>query len=399
MAHDHADIDLRELTETDAEAAWRLGSLAFGYHDRPMPTEFGDQPGRITWGAFDRSGRLLAKAVDRDQGQWFGGRVVPTSGVAGVAVAAEARRTGLSRAVLTRLLAGARDRGAAISTLYPTTPFPYRRVGWEEVGALTSYSLPTASLATVRDAGLALRPATVDDVPGIYAAYNRLARTGTGLMDRFGPLFTTTPEELVQAFDGLTVAVGPSGSIDGYASWERGSGYDESGRITAYDVIATTAEATGALLAMFGGWASVAPTTVLRLAYPDPLWFFLASPQAKVVKRQPWMLRVVDAARAVETRGWPEFVSGSADLELVDEQCPWNAGRFRLVLDGGAARLEPGGTGAVHVGPRALGVWYAGAAAPDALRRAGLLTGGDDRTDAFLQAATAGPAPTLLDYF
>ncbi|NUR69752.1 MAG: GNAT family N-acetyltransferase [Hamadaea sp.] len=399
MTHDQDGFDLRELTGADAEAAWRLGSLAFGYHDRTMPTEFAEPPGRVTWGAFDRSGRLLAKAVDRDQGQWFGGRVVPTSGVAGVAVTAEARRKGLSRAVLTRLLAGARDRGAAISTLYPTTPFPYRSVGWEEVGALTSYSLPTATLAARRDSGLELRPATVADVPGIYSAYDRVARTGTGLMDRHGPLFTTTPEELVQAFDGLTVAVGPSGSIDGYASWDRGSGYDASGRITAYDVIATTPQATSALLALFGGWASVAPTTVLRLAYPDPLWFFLASPQAKIEKRQPWMLRVVDAARAVETRGWPIFVSGSVDLELVDEQCPWNAGRYRLVLDGGEARLEPGGSGAVRLGPRALGVWYAGAAAPDALRRAGLLTGGDATTDAFLQTATAGPAPTLLDYF
>jgi hypothetical protein len=48
---------------------------------------------------------------------------------------------------------------------------------------------------------------------------------------------------------------------------------------------------------------------------------------------------------------------------------------------------------------RGLAVLYAGAGGPALVRRAGLLAGGDERTDAFLQAATAGPAPALLDYF
>src|SRR5687768_10513571 len=124
--------EVRPLTSEDQTAAWKLGSLAFGYHDRPMPESWSsDTPGRYTLGAFDSSGRLVAKAVDRAQQQWFGGRAVATCGVAGVAVAPELRGKGLARQVLTRLLADARDRGAAISTLFPTVPFPYRRLGWE----------------------------------------------------------------------------------------------------------------------------------------------------------------------------------------------------------------------------------------------------------------------------
>ncbi|GAA0921937.1 hypothetical protein GCM10009557_91510 [Virgisporangium ochraceum] len=41
----------------------------------------------------------------------------------------------------------------------------------------------------------------------------------------------------------------------------------------------------------------------------------------------------------------------------------------------------------------------AGAATPHQLRRSGFLTGGDAGTDEVLSAATAGPAPTLHDYF
>lgn len=389
--------DVRLLTENDAEAAWRLGSMAFGYHAETMPENFGAIPGRTSWGIFD-SGRLLAKAVDRDQKQWFGGRAVPTSGVAGVAVVPELRRGGLGRMVLTRLLAGARERGAAISTLFPSTPFPYRRVGWEEVGALTYLSLPTASLgAVVPPEKTRLRPATAADVPDIYRLYHDMARASTGMMDRHGPLFTATPEELVKAFDGVTVAVGPSGSIDGYATWNRSPGSDASSKVTAYDLIGATGEATAALLSMFAGWASVAPTTVLRLAYPDPALLLVATSQSSIQSRQPWMLRIVDAPLAVSSRGWPSHLSGSVSIELVDAACPWNAGAFTLSLSAGAGLLEPGGSATVRFTERGLAAWYAGVS-PSVLRRADLLTGSTD-ADAFLAAATAGPPPALHDYF
>jgi predicted acetyltransferase len=92
------------------------------------------RPGRRPWGVLDADGRLLAKAVDREQGHWFGGRVVPASGVAGVAVAADVRGGGLGRAVLTRLLEAARDRGAVVSTLFRPLPCPTAASGGRRSG-------------------------------------------------------------------------------------------------------------------------------------------------------------------------------------------------------------------------------------------------------------------------
>jgi predicted acetyltransferase len=111
------------------------------------------------------------------------------------------------------------------------------------------------------------------------------------------------------------------------------------------------------------------------------------------------MLRLIDAAAAVAARGWPNGVAGEVDLELVDDLCPWNAGPHRLVISDEKAELAPGGTGTVRVTPQGLAVLYAGATSPAVLRRAGLLEGGDARTDALLTAATTGPPPGLLDYF
>ena len=87
------------------------------------------------------------------------------------------------------------------------------------------------------------------------------------------------------------------------------------------------------------------------------------------------MLRVLDAAGAVAARGWPPHLSGAIDLALDDDVCPWNSGAWRLVLEAGEGRLEPGGSGAVRMTMRGLAVWYAGAADPAVLRRAGLLAG------------------------
>lgn len=395
---------VRPLGPDDAKSSWDLGSLAFGYHEHTMPDSYGaDVPGRSILGVFDDSGRLVAKAVDREQGQWFGGRVVPTSGVAGVATAAELRGRGLGRLVLTSLLAAARERGAVISTLFDTTPLPYRALGWEEVGALTYWTVQTRALAEIRgDRAITLRPATEDDIPAVQEIYRQVARAGTGLMERSGPTFRATPAQLLADYHGFTVALDGTGTIVGYASWDRGPGYDASGKLTVDDLIGLTPEATRTLLAMFGGWASVAPTTVLRLAAADPVWSVLARVDAKVATAQPWMLRVVDAAGAVAARGWPRHLSGVAEIELVDDVCPWQQGRYRLVLSGGGGRLEPAGDPADAVArftSRGLAAWYAGAATPEQLRRAGFLSGGDADTDELLRTATAGPAPTLHDYF
>lgn len=378
-----------------------LGSLAFGYRDRQMPANWGsDVPGRHGWGVFDSDGRLVAKAIDREQGHWFGGRLVPASGVAGVAVVPELRGSGLARLVLTRLLAEARDRGAVISTLFNSTPFPYRRLGWEEVGALTWRALPTSAFAGLRKPeNLTLRPATEADVPVLYAIYQAVARAGAGFMERSGPLFTASPAQLLAAFDGITVAVGEGGAVEGYASWDRGPGYDASGRVSVTDLIGLTPAANVALLSMLGGWASVAPTLLLRLPAPDPTLLTTSLATARVESCDPWMLRVVDAVGAIGARGWPSYLQGRVDLDLVDDVCPWNAGPHQLVLSGGHGRLEPGGKAEVRLTARGFGMLYAGAAGPALLRRAGLLSGGDASTDEFLQAATAGPPPALLDSF
>jgi predicted acetyltransferase len=103
-----------------------------------------------------QGGRVAAGVETLALGQWFGGRSVPMTGVAGVVVAPEARAGGLAAAMLRAVLTEERERGAALSMLFTRTPRVYRRVGYEHAGLSVQYRERAAHLPA-GDRELALR--------------------------------------------------------------------------------------------------------------------------------------------------------------------------------------------------------------------------------------------------
>ncbi|MBM0260174.1 hypothetical protein JNW89_29300, partial [Micromonospora sp. 4G55] len=52
---------VRELIVDELTDAWQLGRHAFGFGPQPAPQAIVDMPGLTRYGAFDDTGRLLAK--------------------------------------------------------------------------------------------------------------------------------------------------------------------------------------------------------------------------------------------------------------------------------------------------------------------------------------------------
>ena len=391
------EVSLRLLDADDAGASIAMSAEAFG-NARGATSSFNVGPGLWRWGVF-HGDVLAAKANDRAYESWFGGRRVPTAGVAGVAVAPEYRSTGLGRRVMTHLLRTARDRGAVIATLFRTAPALYRSLGFEQVAELVDAELPASALA-----GLAVpdtttvRRARLRDVTAVRDLYNRVARSGSGLLTRDGPAFTATDAELLAAFDGLTVAE-QDGAMVGYLSWRRGPGYGPEAWTAAVDLLAETGDAHRALLAVLGSFAAVTPTIRFRTTGTDPVHWFVRGAGWRVTDVRQYLARVLDLAGAVAARGWPTTARGRVELTVNDPVCPWNSGDHSLVLDGGAGRVEPGSGGGVRITPQGLAVMFAGGVPLATLRRAGLVSGGTAVDDALLDAAVAGPVPGILDYF
>lgn len=391
-------MEIRHLTSDDADASLRMSREAFGV---PMGDRaaFTLGPGTHRWGLFDGA-TLAAKTVAREYTSMIGGRPVSTAGIAGVAVAPEYRGTGLARRLMADTMTRARDSGAVISTLFRTAPGLYRSLGYEQVAELVIGELPGSALAGLRvPPTVGLRRAATVDAPAIRAVYAQVAAEGSCLLTRTGPCFTATDADLLASFDGISLAVGAGGSVDGYLSWHRGEGTGAGATLSAGDLLAVNRDALTALLALAGSFGAVTPMVRLRTSGSDPIHWVIPGAGWSVCDVRQYLLRVVDLPGAVAQRGWPRGLSGTVELTVDDPVCPWNSGRHRLVLAGGDGRLEAGSGAGVTLAVAGLSLLIAGGVTCAELQRAGMIGGGSAADHWLLDAAMAGPRPAILDYF
>lgn len=321
-------LRIRPLHRDDGDQALKLWAEAFGEEEPSTgsaPVHPIDRPGRRTVVA-DDGGMLAGAVVERDFHSWFGGAEVSTSGIAGVTVAVERRGSGLLAPLFEASLAGARDRGALVSTMYPTAAGIYRRLGYEIVGALEDIEVPTAALAVPGDT-VPVRRAAARDLPAIRDVYARWARHQHGPLTRTGPSFPATDAEVIGEFSGITVAESVPGRITGYASWKRGEGYGADARIRVADLFADDLASLVSLLRALSGHASVAPRTVIRSSGTEPWRLLLRSNAGTVVHRDPYGLAILDV-RAFAAIGYP----GAVEAELPFR---WRDSGYVLTVSGG----------------------------------------------------------------
>ena len=393
---------VRRLAAEDAEAARRLGSEAFGVPTTP-PTEPArvDQPGRTWFGAFGGA-ELMATAIDRVYDSYFGGVAVPTSGIAGVTVAAESRGQGALAPLFAALLRTARDRGAAVSGLFPTAPRIYRRFGYEVVTDLDTIELPTHVLGSIpRPAAVRTRRAVAADFDAIRAVYDTWAVAQNGPLSRRGVSFPATSGEFRDSFTGVTVAVDEAGEVCGYASWERGEGFGEDAVIAVSDLLATSADGYRALLATVGSFSSVTARTTLRTSGLDPVRLFLPTAHWRRTQTLPYMIKVLDVPAAVGLRRYPPGLSAELSFRLTGDFLTENDAAYQVSISAGYAECtkEDDPEDDRGLTPHGLALLYAGAQSSANLRAAGHLIGGDLADDLDWDAAFGGRQAHIRDFY
>jgi predicted acetyltransferase len=390
-------LDQRTLGENDLDQMWDLEREAF--HVDPAHQEWWARWERANGlerfeGVFEH-GRLIAMAAVLGFGQWFGARSVPMGGVRAVATRVEHRGRGAATLAIRATLRAMRARGECLSALFPQVVRPYRRLGWEIAGTLFYRHVAPRVLSSLRESGIAVRRATADDHGRIRACYARVARETNGFLDRPPGRWEWFFERHADAF---WFVAGDEGYLL-YQHHDPAPAGFEGFRIKILDLVATTPRALRALWSTVGACASVVPTAIFRSGPTDPLPALLDGLDVRVGHERPWMLRLIDAAAAIAARGWAGDARAAVPLDIVDEACPWNAGRHRLVVEHSRARLEPGGSGAVRLGIGALAALYSGWSTTAVLARSGLLDGGSTAERAALDRIFAGPTPWMLDEF
>lgn len=398
MAADDWKLEVRDLTDADIPESVRLSQVSFGFpRDRsPLPDTL--SPGRTRHGVFS-SGRLVGQAFDLHDSQWWGGRALSAADVGGVSVLPEARGHGIARTLLTTLLGRAHERGAVVSSLYPSIAAMYQGFGWVWAGNVSTLDVPTTALRSwPTPADHTVRPGTAADLPATHELYARIAVGRNGMLSRQEARSVRGAGEFPHDVDGLTV-VECDGDLVGYCTWSRGEGYGSDAALTVHDILAVTGEGARALVTMLHSWGMVTPTVRLRLLGADAVESCLPLELGKVHRDKRWMHRPVDIAGAVAGRGWPVHVRGRAVFSLTDRLAPWNTGTWELQTADGAAELRRTTADApVALTVQGFAQLYAGMATAATLREQGLLDGPADAAAA-LDLLGVGPQPRLLDYF
>jgi predicted acetyltransferase len=352
-------------------------------------------------------GEVAAASHIRPFHQWFGGRPVPLAGFSPVAVLPEHRGKGWGRAVTAGQLPDLRERGEVIAGLFPASVELYRRVGFELAGSYVIRRIPAAHLAAIRPAqgpggDVRVRRGTGDDVAAVHRCYDRLAPRVDGAVSRTPAWWARRlPPDLVDTVLYVVDHPDQPGELCGYGSYRHGKApfpYDYS--VVVSEVRAVDGDALRALWRVIASSGSQAPEVEVIGPADDELHLLLGASDPLAVRSEiRWMLRLVDAAGAVAARGWRPGLRGRVDLEIADDDAPWNAGRWRLEVDDTQAHLVPGGAGTVQVGIGALSSWWAGYARGRTLAATGLLRTADETALTTFDALGATSPPTLVDFY
>ena len=330
-------------------------------------------------------------------GQWFGGRSLPMTGVAAVAVAPEHRSHGAATELMRAAVREMSERGVPLSALFPMTQPLYRAVGYERAGVEYRVTAPTSAMDG-GDRSLAIRAATAADEPAIEEVYRRRARVSQGHLDRGRYAWERARRATGDIAYGYVVE--GSGGIEGYVSFVHRGKPGGVLDLWCLDLVALTPGAAKRLVAFFADHRSSATNVAWRGSPGDPVLAALREQaEAKVTVNYVWMLRLVDVAAALTGRGYAAGVAGEVHLDVaVDDVVPENGGRWLVRVADGRAEVARGGRGTVRCDVRSLAPLYTGFQSPAELRAAGVIDGTE--TDLAAAAAVfAGPQPWMADYF
>ncbi|WP_169952816.1 GNAT family N-acetyltransferase [Microbispora sp. H11081] len=336
------------------------------------------------------------------------GGPIPVAGVTAVGVLSSHRRRGVLTALMTHQLHGLHHRGGeAVAALYASEAGIYGRFGYGRASDALSFRIPTHAAftrAAPADATLRLRLARpADALAALRRVYDAVQPGRPGLYGRSEAFWRA---EILPDTDYDQGGMGPlrcliaedAAGPRGYALFRAKSGWNEHGVADGEVRLMELHACDPAAYALV--WRGVLDRDLCAVVHAgrrpsdDAIVHLLAEPrQASAVWIDDLWVRLVDVDRALAARAY----AAPADLvvEVEDEVCPWNAGRWRLKTAGGAESCERSEAPADLTMPvGVLGAAYLGGRPLSAAAEAGLVR--EHRAGALRELSAAmswDPAP------
>lgn len=390
------DLSLRTITDDERAAYYAAIQLGFGgaphEDDRALHAPLIELD--RTLAAYDGNA-IVGTAGAFSFSMTVPGAQLPVAGVTGVSVVPTHRRRGVLTRMMTSQLADIRTRGReAVAALFASEGTIYPRFGYGLASVAGHVKLDTSRVAFRDQHPRAGRIELVDptDAPDVIrTAYDDARRRRPGMVERTDAWWTkrlADPEHSRGDFSPLRVSVHRDGDrCEGYAVYRTRSAWTDGmpdGTVDVREVVATTPEATESLWRYLVGLDLMRTVVAPWVPLDTPLLHLVTEPRALQLRVSDnlWV-RLVDVPTALAQR---RYATGDrVVLDVVDDVCPWNTGRFALTgspedaqceaTDAAAdLRLTAVELGAVYLGGTRLGSLAAAGRVeeltPGAVRRA-----------------------------
>lgn len=335
-------VDVRVLDPQSLEPAFLALERAFGNSPHPEDTraELSTVDPSRFYAGFDGS-EPVATAGSFAFSMTVPGGPVPVAGVTWVSVLPTYRRQGLLHALMTRQLADLHDEGTAVAALWATEAAIYGRYGYGPASWRLGLALRRGApfRAPVEPGGLRL----VDPgSPEVRAVYDAAAGRTAGFPardDAWWGFRLHDPEHRREGGSELQCVLA-EGAYALYSTAPRWQDGLPSGEVRVREVVAAT-PGGGARV-----WRHLLDLDLMEkvqvfAAPPDGplLTDLLAEPRlARPTVTDGLHVRLVDVPAALASRRYAAGIH--VVLEVIDDRCPWNAGRWLLTGDRDGAACE-----------------------------------------------------------
>ncbi len=270
------------------------------------------------------------------------GGEVGAAGVTAVGVLPTHRRRGILRQMMTWMFAQARERHEPVAILWASEAAIYQRFGYGPGTVSSAFEIPTDKIRFRRpvDAPGRMRIVGLDEaVERFPAVYEAVRRSTPGSLTRSEPRWRWEilyDAEWYRRGDGAKILAvyEVDGEARGYVVYRTKGDWDTSGpkgAVNVQELIAVDPISEQALWQWVSGIDLIATVRGRRGPMPHPLQLLLTEPRrlGVTVSDGSW-LRIIDLAGALRARSYA--TSGELVLDVTDEFCPGNAGRWRLTV-------------------------------------------------------------------
>jgi predicted acetyltransferase len=275
---------------------------------------------------------------------------LPMAGVSWVAVHPLHRRHGILRALMRAQLDELHARGVPVAGLGASEAGIYGRFGYGPATWDSSWRLARGAARHLADAGSALELVDAQKAREVFpAVHQRARRSQVGEVRTYPGWWHDQTAASTQRGRQFMLCRDPDGSASGYAIYrlERDDRWSAQATVVVDHLVSSTGAAYSSLWAYLSDLDLTEGVEAHGRPEHEPLQWALADSRQLTVNgvRDHLWVRLVDVPGALSRRRYA--AEGSVALEVTDQFCPWNQGRWLLEggPDGAICQPAPGSDG------------------------------------------------------